>query len=102
MKALRNSDLVYEAERMRKLRVDMELLEHEKDDLHLHLLQADDSVNDLRQSEQELQVNLQATEASLEIAQAELRSKCRELENLKVRIGNPGVTTTSSDSNRPS
>ena len=79
----------------------MALLEDDNEDLHVHLSHADDRVDDLEKSEQELQVNLQATESRLESTQAELRSKCREVGNLKVSIGNPAATIVS-DSDRPS
>ena len=91
-RALRKSDIVYEAEKSRVLRVKMVLLEYDNNDLHLYLSQADNRVDDLEKSEEELQINLQAAESSLEGVQAELRSRCREVENLRVSISYPDAT----------
>ncbi|KAL3424365.1 hypothetical protein PVAG01_03646 [Phlyctema vagabunda] len=78
--------LVGKDEDARRLRVRMLLLEHDNNDLHYQLAQADDRMDDLAQDREELRTQLDET---IEIAAAlenEMRSQTREITNLKIEL----------------
>lgn len=83
-------ETIYDAERLRQLRVSIMLLEEDNAHLHTQLSQEDDRINDLERFNERLRVDLEVCSGKLESAQGDLRIKSREVENLKVF----GTTTT--------
>ena len=83
-KSLRQTDVVYDEEKMRQLRLHILLLEDDNDHLHEQLTQGDDRIDELDRLASELQDSRDAVRGSLETAQSDLRLKSREIETLKV------------------
>ena len=83
-KCLRRSEILYEEEKARQLRVNILLLEDDNDDLHTQLSQDDYRIDELEGSVQDMQNHLDTVEGEAERLRAELRMKTREVENLKV------------------
>ena len=84
-KECREVEAICEAEEVRQIRVQLLLLEDDKDELHAQLAQDDDRIDDLERRIQELQEDLETCEVKLESAQGDIKSKSREIECLKVR-----------------
>ena len=83
-KSLRQTDLLYDEERIRRLRLQILLHEDENDHLHEQLAQDDNCIDELEGLCSQLQTALDAARDSLERAQSEVRLKSREIETLKV------------------
>jgi molecular chaperone GrpE (heat shock protein) len=83
--ALRNFDLIVQCEKARQLRLNVLLLEEDNTDLHEQLAQHYYRVDELEKSTQELQNQLEMTEAESERLKGELRLKSREIHSLQVR-----------------
>ncbi|KAI9764387.1 MAG: hypothetical protein M1835_007594 [Candelina submexicana] len=89
-------DISYEQEKARQLRVRIQLLEDENDDLHDQLTQDDDRIDKLEGSVKEGRESLGEIENHLQCAQGELRAKSRELEVAKAELCSlNGVSTDS-------
>ncbi|KAL8828234.1 MAG: hypothetical protein Q9191_002704 [Dirinaria sp. TL-2023a] len=86
VKSLRQTDAVYDEERVRQLRMQILILEDEKDSLHEQLAQDDDRIDELEQNSEEYREQLDTARTSLETAQSELRLKTREIETLRVEL----------------
>ena len=72
-------------EAARQLRVQILLLEDERDDLHAQLAQNDDRIDEVERWLEDAQDNVRLSEGEAEQLRNELRLKNREVENLKVR-----------------
>ncbi|MCJ1310836.1 hypothetical protein MMC25_004503 [Agyrium rufum] len=83
---LHKIDVLCEEEKARQLRLRILLLENENDDLHTHLSQDDERIDDLEGWGQGLRSDLETVEAELQKANAELRIRVRETENLKTEV----------------
>ena len=83
-RCLKRSEILYEEENARRLRVDILLLEDDNYDLHAQLSQSDYRIDDLEGSVRDMQNQLDTMEGTAEQLRAELRMKTREVENLKV------------------
>lgn len=75
---------VLEDEKLRRLRVQLILLESRNDDLQTQILEDDDCIRKIQRSSSALEKTLNKAEASLNSAQGEIRIKSREIETLKV------------------
>ena len=84
-KSLRQTNVVYDEERVRQLRMQILILEDENDSLHEQLAQGDVRADELERISQECQEELDTARSSLETVQSELRLKAREIETLRVR-----------------
>ena len=81
---LKRSEILYEEENARRLRVNILLLEDDNDDLHAQLSQDGYRIDGLEGSVRDMQNQLDTMEGEAEQLRAELRMKTREVENLKV------------------
>ena len=78
-------DILCKEEVTRQSRLRILLLENENDDLHQQLAQDDSRIDSLECGTQELLNKVENLQADLLAANAELRIRNRELDNLKVR-----------------
>lgn len=85
-KSLRGPIITHGEEQARILRVGILLLENENDDFHTRLLQGNRRSGNLEKTLQESCVRLSSVEAERESILVELRTRFRELENLKVNV----------------
>ncbi|KAI9769501.1 MAG: hypothetical protein M1840_003978 [Geoglossum simile] len=92
----RKNDLLFQLEEARQLRLRILLLEDENDDLHDQLAQEDDRADTLEKEKEELQERVSEALRDLALAQAELRSKDRELDNAKAELNSLNTISTSS------
>ncbi|KAL9611973.1 MAG: hypothetical protein Q9167_003413 [Letrouitia subvulpina] len=83
-KTLRQNELLYNLEDIRKLRVQIFLLENDNGDLRSQISTDGDRLDEQACSVKATQNQLDLTKASWEKAQGELRIKNRETETLKV------------------
>ncbi len=83
-KCLHQQHVVQEAERHRRLRVQLLLLEDHNDNLQAQIADDNDYVHRMEENQDALRVKFTRAETSLETTQAELRIKNREIETLKV------------------
>lgn len=83
-RAFLETRIVYNEEDARRFRVQILLLEDEKDDLHTQLAQSDQRVDQLENNEIRAQNQLTMAAKSLEKARLDLGAKSRENELLKV------------------
>jgi uncharacterized protein YutD len=83
---IRKSDFIIQDEAARRLRLRILLLEDENDELHEQLAIEDDRVVELEQGCAELQRQVEQAETTSHRYEAELRTKARELSNLKVLL----------------
>lgn len=97
-KSMRQTDIVYEIESARQLRVRIVLLEDDNDDLHEQLALGDDRIDVLEKCVQDLQDQLEIAGESLLRVQSDLRVKTREVETLKVILQRNASKTTVADS----
>ena len=77
-------DLVFNDETTRLSGLRILLLENENDDLHHQLAEDDNRIDSLEHGTQNLQSKVETLEADLLTANAELRIRDREMDNLKV------------------
>lgn len=77
---------IYNEEEARRFRVQLLLLEDEKDDLHSQLAQSDQRVDLLENNEIRVQNQLTMAAKNLEKARLDLRANSRENELLKVNL----------------
>ncbi|KAI9787544.1 MAG: hypothetical protein M1839_000074 [Geoglossum umbratile] len=82
----RKNDLLFQEEEARQLRLRILLLEDENDDLHDQLAQEDDRIDLLEKEKEELQERANEALRDLQVAQAEVRAKGRELDNIKAEL----------------
>ena len=87
-------EFVCDAERLRKLRVRVILLEEKQDDLKAQVTQNDDRINVLERLNEQFQKDLEVCTGNLESTQGQLRLKLREIETLKV-LANTSTTDLS-------
>ena len=85
-RAILETKTIYNEEEARRFRVQILLLEDEKDDLHSQLAQSDQRVNQLETSEVRIQNELTMAAKSLEKVRLDLRAKSRENDLLKVNL----------------
>src|SRR6201999_2465818 len=74
-RALREAERIYEEERVRALRVQLLLLEHENDDLQQHVEKAEDEHRHLEDTNEELRAHLAEAEAGLQETQMDLKAQ---------------------------
>ena len=96
-KSLRQTNIIYEIESARQLRVRILLLEDENDDLHEQLALGDNRIDILERSVQDVQDQLEIAGESLQRVQSDLRMKTREVETLKVILQCNAPITTAAD-----
>ncbi|KAL8930881.1 MAG: hypothetical protein Q9208_000422 [Pyrenodesmia sp. 3 TL-2023] len=95
-KSLHEHDITHESEEYRRLRVQLLLLELDKDDLHAQIAEDDDYFRRAEVDQDALKERINQMEARLEKAQGELRMKAREIETLKAELNSlHGVTMDS-------
>lgn len=85
-RAILETKTIYNEEEARRFRVQILLLEDEKDDLHSQLAQSDQRVDQLETIEVRIQNELTMAAKSLEKVRLDLRAKSRENELLKVNL----------------
>ncbi|MCJ1389789.1 hypothetical protein MMC18_002646 [Xylographa bjoerkii] len=85
-KCLFQSELLYEEEKARRLRMNLILLEDDNDELQEQLLIEDRRNGDLETSLESIQSRLDAMENDAERLRGELRMKNREVETLKAEL----------------
>lgn len=83
---LRNTELIVQEERSRKLRVRIVMLENDNDDLNETIAAGDDRIELLEQDGDELRAQLEQARQELLHHEANLRSQARELSNVKVGL----------------
>ena len=88
-RSLRGPIITHGEEQARILRVGMLILQKENEDLHTRLLQSDRHTGDLERTLQESRVRLGLVETERDSIRVELRTRFRELENLKVHVSTP-------------
>jgi peptidoglycan hydrolase CwlO-like protein len=81
--ALRNTDMIIRDEGSRRLRLRILMLENENDDLHEQLALGDDRIDVREQEIEELRGQLGYAQEEICRQEAELRTRARELQNLK-------------------
>ena len=84
-RCLFQSELIYEEEKARQLRLNLILLEDNNDELQEQLLIEDRRNGDLETSMEDVQNRLEAVQSEAERLRSDLRMKNREVENLKVK-----------------
>jgi predicted nucleic acid-binding Zn-ribbon protein len=84
-KALLQIQNIHEEERSRALRVQIQLLEDENDTLGYQLAEADEDIDSLERTVDELRDQVANADVESQRLQNELRTKIREIETLKVR-----------------
>ncbi|KAL8855636.1 MAG: hypothetical protein Q9178_007725 [Gyalolechia marmorata] len=85
-KCLHQQHTIQEAERHRRLRVQLLLLEYHNDNLQAQIADDNDYVQRMEQNQDALRVRFTKAETSLETTQGELRIKNREIETLKAEL----------------
>ncbi|KIW63059.1 hypothetical protein PV04_09937 [Phialophora macrospora] len=85
-RALREAERIYEEERVRALRVQLLLLEHENDDLQQHVEEEEDEHRHLEDTNEELRAHLAEAEAGLQETQMDLKAQTRHLEHLRAEV----------------
>ncbi|KAL8798094.1 MAG: hypothetical protein Q9182_006958 [Xanthomendoza sp. 2 TL-2023] len=95
-KCLREHYAVEYKEKLRRLRVQLIILEKQNDDLRTHIMDDDEYIQRIQQGSGALKITLNKTEARLESAQGNIRIKSREIETLKAELSSlHGVTMDS-------
>ncbi|KAL8819118.1 MAG: hypothetical protein Q9223_002389 [Gallowayella weberi] len=95
-KCLREHYAVEDREKLRRLRVQLIILEKQNDDLRTHIMDDDECIRRIQQVSGALKTALNKTEAKLESEQGEIRIKSREIETLKAELSSlHGVTMDS-------
>ncbi|KAL8772194.1 MAG: hypothetical protein Q9209_002629 [Squamulea sp. 1 TL-2023] len=95
-KCLHQQHCVQEAERFRRLRVQLILLEDRNDSLQAQIANSDDYAKNIEQSQYAFKAKVKNAEKSLESTQGEVRIKSREIETLKAELSSMhGVTMDS-------
>jgi benzoyl-CoA reductase/2-hydroxyglutaryl-CoA dehydratase subunit BcrC/BadD/HgdB len=84
-KSTRGIDVTCEAEKLRQMRVKAMLCEDVNDDLQDQLAQDDTRFDELQNTQEELQNQLEVSTKDFERVRADLRLRDREIESLKVR-----------------
>ena len=97
-RALREAERIYEAERVRALRVQLLLLEDENDDLQERIDINDNDLNGLEDGNDELRSLLSEAEAELDHVQTELKARLRDLNHHKTEIN--ALNASSSDATK--
>lgn len=82
--SIQKSDIIVHDEEARRLRLQILLLENEKDDLRERLALDDERIDILEEERDKLQLELQIRQEDASRYSNELRSKDREVNNLKV------------------
>ncbi|KAI1608894.1 hypothetical protein EDD36DRAFT_447998 [Exophiala viscosa] len=85
-RALRQADRIYEEERVRAMRVQLLLAEHDSDELHEQAERDEDEQHHLEEINEELRTHLSEVEADLQQTQMELKGRLRDLERLKTEV----------------
>jgi hypothetical protein len=83
-RCIAQSESICHEEKARQLRLQILLLEDDRDDLHAQLLQSDIQIDDLERLLEDAQVDSQTFSKEAEQLRGEIRLKNRELENLRV------------------
>jgi septal ring factor EnvC (AmiA/AmiB activator) len=97
-RALQQSEHIYEEERARALRVQLLLLEDENDTLQDQLAESEAQIEKLEEGHDELRESLTQTEADLQRAQADLKSRLRDIDHYRAELNN--LNAMSSDSTK--
>ncbi|KAL8779874.1 MAG: hypothetical protein Q9213_006744 [Squamulea squamosa] len=95
-KCLHQQHSVQEAERFRRLRVQLILLEDRNDRLQAQIADNDDYVKKIEQSQDAFKAKVKKAETSLENTQGEVRIKSREIETLKAELSSLHCVTMDS------
>ncbi|OAL24651.1 hypothetical protein AYO22_05440 [Fonsecaea multimorphosa] len=85
-RAVREAERIYEEERVRQLRVQLLLMEHENDELQEQAESGEDEQHHLQEANEVLQSRLADAEADFQQAQTDLRARLRDLEYLKTEV----------------
>ncbi|OQU94674.1 hypothetical protein CLAIMM_01004 [Cladophialophora immunda] len=85
-RALRDAERIYEEERVRGLRIQLLLLEHENDELQEQAESGEDEQHHLQEVNEELNGRLADAEADFQQAQMDLKARLRDLEYLKTEV----------------
>jgi hypothetical protein len=97
-RALQQSERICEEERVRTLRLQQLLLEHENDALQQQLAGVEAQLEDLEDHEESAQAQIGQLDADLQCAQNDLRARTREVERLRAEVN--AMNTVSSDSTK--
>ena len=83
-KCIFQTNLLYQEEKARQLRLTILLLEDDKDDLHAQLLQSDLRIDELEGHAEDVRYDYGTISEEAERLRGDLRLKNREIENLRV------------------
>ena len=97
-RALRQSERIYEEERIRALRVQMLLLEDDNDELQEQLGNTEGQLEKLEDQQDGLNDALVQTEADLQRAQTDLKSRMRDIDYYRTELNS--LTSMSADSTK--
>src|ERR1700753_62784 len=85
-RALREAERIYEEERVRALRVQLLLLEHENDELQEQAERDEDEQRNMEDTNEELRASLAEVEADLQQTQMDLKARIRDLDHLRTEV----------------
>jgi hypothetical protein len=97
-RALREADRIYEEERVRAMRVQFLLLEHDNDDLRSQAEKDEDEQDQLMDANEELREHLAELESDFQQTQMDLKARTRELNHLHAEVN--ALHAASSDSTK--
>ena len=84
-KCIFHTNLLYQEEKLRQLRLSILLLEDDKDGLHAQLLQSNLRIDELMSQAEDVRYDYGMVSEEAERLLSDLRLKNREIENLRVR-----------------
>ena len=93
-RALRKADRIYEEERVRAIRVQLLLLEHENEDLQEQAEKDEDERQHMEDINEELRAHLADVEADLQQTQMDLKARLRDLDHLRTEVNALNVAST--------
>ncbi len=93
-RALREAERIYEEERVRALRVQLLLLEHDNDDLQEQAEKDEDEQHHMEDTNEELRAHLAEVEADLQQTQMDLKARTRDLDHLRTEVNSLNAAST--------
>ena len=93
-RALREAERIYEEERVRALRVQLLLLEHDNDDLQEQAEKDDDERRHMDDVNEDLRAHLADVEADLQHTQMDLKARIRDLDHLRTEVNALNAAST--------
>ncbi len=97
-RALREAERIYEEERVRALRVQLLLLEHENDHFQEQAEKDEDDHQRMEDINEELRAHLAEVEADLQQTQMDLKARIRDLDHLRTEVN--ALSSASTDATK--